>query len=161
LKAIAGAGCGAAGLGLYTWQIEPHWLEFSHQDLPVAGLPGDLEGKTLAQISDIHVGRQVADDYLLKSFQRTQELNPDFVVHTGDWVTYHSPADLQHLTRIVPHMPRGRIANIGILGNHDYGHGWSMTNVADKVVRIAEDQGVTMLRNRAVEVAGLQFIGLD
>jgi uncharacterized protein len=161
LKAIAGAGIGAAGLALYTWQVEPHWLEFTYHDMPIAGLPADLDGRTLAQISDIHVGMQVADDYLLKSFQRTQELNPDFVVHTGDWITYHSPAQLEHLIRMIPNIPRGRIGNIGILGNHDYGNHWSMTKVADKVAKIAEDHGVTMLRNRAVEVAGLQFIGLD
>src|SRR5216683_6569153 len=85
LKAIAGAGCGAAGLGLYTWQVEPHWLEFTYHDLPIANLPDELDGRTLAQISDIHVGRQVADDYLLKTFRRVEEQSPDFVVHTGDW----------------------------------------------------------------------------
>jgi len=161
LKAIAGAGCGAAGLGLYTWQVEPHWLEFTYRDLPIVGLPRELDGRTLAQISDIHVGWQVADNYLLKVFRRVEEQSPDFVVHTGDWVTYSGPNSLDKLPRILAHSPRGRLGTVGILGNHDYGHGWSMIGVANKVVRIAEDNGVTMLRNQAVKIAGLQFIGLE
>jgi predicted MPP superfamily phosphohydrolase len=31
---------------LYAWWIEPHWLEVTHHDLPVAFLPGELAGKT-------------------------------------------------------------------------------------------------------------------
>jgi uncharacterized protein len=162
LKAIVGAGCGAAGLGLYTWQVEPHWLEFTYRDLPIAGLPSELEGKTLAQISDIHVGHQVSDDYLLESFRRVAEQSPDFVAHTGDWITYHrGPASLEKLPRLLAESPRGRIGTVGILGNHDYGHGWGMKQVANRVTQIAKDAGVTMLRNESTEIAGLQFIGLD
>ena len=58
-------------------------------------------------------------------------------------------------------MPRGRLGTVGILGNHDYGRGWSMLDVADQVTRIAQEAGVTILRNKAVTVAGLRFIGLD
>jgi uncharacterized protein len=161
LKAMVGAGLGAGGLGMYAWQVEPHWLEFTYLDLPIEGLPQELEGKTLAQISDIHVGRQVSDEYLLKTFRRVEEQRPDFVAHTGDWVTYHGPAQLEKLQRMLAQLPRGRLGNVGILGNHDYGQGWSMTAVADKVARIAEEHGVTMLRNQAVEMAGLRFIGLE
>ena len=36
-----------------------------------------------------------------------------------------------------------------------------MEDVADEVVRIARSAGVTLLRNEAVNIGGLQFIGLD
>ena len=150
LKAIVGAGFGAAGLGLYTWQVEPHWLEFTSCHLPIAGLPSDLEGKTLAQISDIHVGHQVSDDYLVESFRRLEQQKPDFVVHTGDLITYNRGlAALGKLPRLLAHCPRGRIATVGVLGNHDYGYGWDMKQVADRVTRVTTDAGVTMLRNQA------------
>jgi uncharacterized protein len=162
LKAIVGAGCGAAGLGLYTWQVEPHWLEFTYRDLPIAGLPSELEGKTLAQISDIHVGHQVSDDYLVETFRRVQQQNPDFVAHTGDFITYHhGPDALGKLACLLAHSPHGRIATVGVLGNHDYGYGWDMKQVADRITHVTKDSGVTMLRNQAVQIAGLQFIGLD
>lgn len=52
---IAGAGA-AAGLGLYTWRVEPHWLEIVRRPLPVRALPPRLAGRTLIQMSDVHVG---------------------------------------------------------------------------------------------------------
>jgi predicted MPP superfamily phosphohydrolase len=58
-------------------------------------------------------------------------------------------------------MPQGRLGTVGILGNHDYAMGWHRVDVADRVTEIAVNAGVTMLRNAAVRIAGLQFVGLD
>src|SRR5215467_8334485 len=137
LKTLATAGVGAAALGLYAWRIEPHWLEFTHPELPIQGLPHDLMGCTLAQLSDIHVGERVDNDYVVQSLRRVQALAPDFVVHTGDWISYSSHHDLEKLRRSLEHMPHGRLGTVGILGNHDYGRGWRMTDVADQVVKLA------------------------
>src|SRR5215471_5808290 len=157
---LLGAG-GALAAGLFTWRVEPHWLEFTYPNLPVAGLPRELEGRTLAQLSDLHVGPAVDDEYIIHSFRRVQNLAPDFVVCTGDWITYRSPRQFAQLRRVLSYMPRGRMGTVGILGNHDYGFGWSLTDVADQVAAIASAAGVTMLRNEAVTVGGLKFIGLD
>src|SRR6266700_300481 len=161
LTTLAAAGTGALMTGLYTWRVEPHWLEFTYPVLPVRGLPSELEGRTLAQITDLHVGPKVDDDYVIKSFRRVQELAPDFVVFTGDWITYRGPSQFEQLRRVMEHMPRGRLGTVGILGNHDYGFRWRMLDVADQVVEIVRAAGVTMLSNQALTIAGLQFIGLD
>ena len=47
------------GVGLYTWRIELHWLQFVRRRLSIRGLPRDLVGRTLVQISDVHVGRHL------------------------------------------------------------------------------------------------------
>jgi predicted MPP superfamily phosphohydrolase len=161
LQVLAAAGTGTLALGLYTWRIEPHWLEFTFPELPISGLPRELVGRTLAQISDQHVGERVDDAYIIKSFRRVQELAPDFVVFTGDWITYSHTREFEQLRRVLAHLPHGRLGTVGILGNHDYGSHWRMVDVAEKVSSIASAAGVTMLRNQAVSVAGLQFIGLD
>jgi len=161
LKTLGAAALGAVGLGLYAWRIEPHWLEFTYPELPISGLPAELHGRTLAQISDIHVGKRVDDEYIVQSLRRVQKLAPDFVVHTGDWISYSHAQDLEKLRRDLAEMPHGRLGTIGILGNHDYGLRWRMLDVADKVTAIASAAGVSMLRNQALAVAGLQFIGLD
>jgi predicted MPP superfamily phosphohydrolase len=161
LKTLAMAGTGALMTGLYTWRVEPHWLEFTYPVLPVWGLPSELEGRTLAQITDLHVGPAVDDDYAIKSLRRVQELAPDFVVFTGDWITYRGPSQFEQLRRVMEHMPHGRLGTVGILGNHDYGFRWGMVDVADHVVEIVRAAGVTTLINQALTVAGLQFIGLD
>jgi len=42
--------------GYYAWQIEPQWVKYEQLKLPIKHLPENLEGKTLVQISDVHVG---------------------------------------------------------------------------------------------------------
>jgi predicted MPP superfamily phosphohydrolase len=148
-------------LGGYTWLVEPHWLEITRRDLPVAGLPDALDGRTLVQLSDLHAGPRVDDDYLVGVLDRTAALEPDLVVCTGDWITYRGPAQLDQLRRVLEHFPRGRLGTLGILGNHDYGFGWQMAGVADQVVAAASEAGVRLLRNEATAVAGLTVLGLD
>jgi predicted MPP superfamily phosphohydrolase len=161
LKALLVAGTGAAMTGLYTWRVEPHWLEFTYPALPIANLPAGLEGKTLAQLTDLHVGPAVDDDYVIASLKRVQAMAPDFVVCTGDWITYRSPRQFHQLRRVLTSMPHGQLATVGILGNHDYGFGWGMVHVAEQVAEIAREAGVTMLSNQCLSVAGLQFVGID
>lgn len=161
IRTLLAAGAGAAFTGLYTWRVEPHWLEFTYPLLPVAGLPAQLEGKTLAQITDTHIGPLVDDTYIIDSFRRTREQKPDFVAVTGDWISYHGPEQFEQLRRALEHIPHGRLGTVGILGNHDYGWRWRMTEVADEVAEIAREAGVTMLRNQSATIGGLQFVGLD
>ena len=59
------------------------------------------------------------------------------------------------------HVAQGRLATVGILGNHDYGRGWNEPVVAARVVAEAERAGVRMLRNETFSVAGLDLIGVD
>jgi predicted MPP superfamily phosphohydrolase len=161
LRTLVCAGAGAALTGVYTWRVEPHWLEFTYPLLPIRGLPGELHGRTLAQITDTHVGPRVDDGYIIDSFRRTKEQTPDFVVFTGDWISYRDESQFEQLSRVLQHAPRGRLGTVGILGNHDYGRRWRMLDVADRVSETAEQAGVAILRNQAVTISGLQFIGLD
>ena len=79
LGTLSGA---TAAVGLYTWRVEPTWVEFVRRDLPIANLPPALAGKTLVQLSDIHIGPQVDDDYIASVFAQVTALHPDIVVHT-------------------------------------------------------------------------------
>jgi predicted MPP superfamily phosphohydrolase len=56
---------------------------------------------------------------------------------------------------------KGRIATIGILGNHDYGVNWSQHKVAEKINLLLIVNGVHVLRNSSVEAEGLNVIGFD
>jgi predicted MPP superfamily phosphohydrolase len=161
LKILAGTGCGALCIGFYTWRFEPHWLEFTYPTLPIRGLPVGLEGRSLVQISDLHIGPKVDDDYIIESFRRVKEVNPDFVAYTGDWITYRGTGQFDQLRRVLAYAPYGRLGTIGILGNHDYGFNWRMLEVAEQVSKIVRAKGITLLRNEATVVAGLQFIGID
>jgi predicted MPP superfamily phosphohydrolase len=148
----------------YTIGVEPHWLEIVSRDLPIANLPAALQGATLAQVSDIHVGPLVSDEYLVKSFDRLRALQPDIVVFTGDFITHRSDygeGEYERLSAVLSRFPRGRLATLGVLGNHDYGHAWSEPAVAARVAAEAERAGMRVLRNEVHSVAGLDVIGMD
>ena len=150
----------AAGVPLYAWQVEPHWVELARRALPLENLPPALEGRTLLQVSDMHVGHRVSSDYLIETLDRARELAPDFVVFTGDYVTYRSAAEYRELARVMRHTPNGKLGTVGVLGNHDYGFGWRYVEVADMISRVLSDTGVRVLRNEVHTVEGLQFAGL-
>lgn len=111
-------------------------------DIPLPGLPAALEGFTIAQISDIHVGPTIKRDYLDAIVNAVNELQADLVAVTGDVVD----GSVEHLA---PHTaPLSRLsARYGayfVSGNHEYYSGeaaWS-----------AEFQrlGLIVLKNRHV-----------
>lgn len=151
---------GGLGLGAYVWQLEPHWLEITRRPLPIAGLPAALEGRTLAQLSDIHVGTRVSDDYVTGVFDRLRTLSPDIVVYTGDFASYH-PQVFAQAERMYARAPRGRLGTVGVFGNHDYGINWSQGGVADRLASLLAERGIAILRNEVTEIAGLQIAGMD
>jgi predicted MPP superfamily phosphohydrolase len=155
-----GAAAAAAAVGVYAWQIEPYWLDVVRRPMPLEHLPPSLEGKTLLQVSDVHVGARVSSDYLVRAFETGRALAPDFVAFTGDFVSYRSPHEITELARVLRAAPRGRLATVASLGNHDYGRDWQSISVADEVSRVATDAGMVVLRNDVRTLAGLQFAGL-
>lgn len=161
LRTVAATGAAGLGLGLYAWQWEPHWLEFVHLDLPVRHLPASLAGARLVQLSDIHVGPNVSDAYVADVFSQVTALAPDIVAYTGDLASYETDGFYDHVARMYATSPRGRLATVGTLGNHEYGIGWSQPDVADRLTAIVEASGIRVLRNQVADVAGLQIVGLD
>src|SRR5204863_517027 len=124
---------------------EPHWIEVVRRDLPITRLPSALVGKRLVQLSDIHIGKAVSDDFLLDAFEITESLRPDLLALTGDFMTCTAGEELDHALRILEHLPAGRLGTVGILGNHDYGNSARETRVADRLTKGLTELGVTML----------------
>ena len=149
-----------AGTVAYTAWVEPHWLEIVHRKLPIERLPPHLAGVRLVQLSDLHVGLEVDDDYILETFARVRQLAAEVVVYTGDFVSLHE-GSMAQLPRVYAELPRGSLATLGVLGNHDYGHGWSEPKVADAVSAALEERGLTLLRNQVYDLEGLDIVGLD
>lgn len=160
LQLAGGSAAGVAALGFYAWRIEPHWLEIVRRKLPIRRLPPRLAGRTLAQLSDIHAGPDVDDDYIDATFRRVAALAPDIVVFTGDLESYW-PGTFDQVRRVYRQIPRGRMATIVSLGNHDYGYGWSDLTVAQRIADAVSEFGATVLRNQIHDVNGLQIAGLD
>ncbi len=160
LRMLGGGLASSVGVGWYTWKIEPHWIEWVHRALPLAGLPRSLHGRTLVQLSDIHIGPRVDDEYLKRAFQQVADFEPDVLVYTGDLVSYTTSVR-DHIRAMFPHLPHGKLATLGVLGNHDYGKRWAQPEIAADIVHVAAECGITILRNESVEIRGLRVVGLD
>lgn len=114
------------------------------------------------QISDIHVGNRFDYHFIIESFKKAQEFTPDFVVYTGDYVSvYKGNVQYDKLEETLDNLVIGKIATVGILGNHDYGLNWSQSEVADNVSKLLMYHSVSVLRNDSAQFSGLNFIGFD
>lgn len=97
---------------------------------------------TLVQLTDIHVGRTIKRDFIEQLVAKTNQLNPDLVVITGDLV------DLP-ITRIeydLYPLHALRAPCYFILGNHEYFHG------AGEALAYIRELGITPLLNQHVVI---------
>lgn len=152
-------GGGAVTLG-YTALLEPFFMELVEREMPIEKLPAALRGKTLVQISDLHVSARVSSDFLIESLDKVAALKPDIVVYTGDFVTLDEGTEAA-MARVFPHLPKGGMGTAAILGNHDYGVNWAEESWAQKIIAALGKIGIPVLRNEVLDIGGLQVLGLD
>lgn len=62
-------------------------------DVPFDSLPRDLDGVTIAQLADIHVGYYTSEKLLRRVSDVTNSLRPDLIVSSGDLID-HALADI-------------------------------------------------------------------
>jgi uncharacterized protein len=87
-------------------------------NVPLAGLPKELEGFTIAQISDIHVGQTIKRNFVAAIVDRVNRLRADMIAITGDVVDGSVPDLAQHtepLARL-----ESRHGTYFVTGNHEY-----------------------------------------
>jgi predicted MPP superfamily phosphohydrolase len=82
LGVVAAAGS-VAGVGAGVSQSAPKVHETA---IPIPGLPPDLEGFRIVQITDVHVGPTIRRDYAEALARAANALKPDLIAVTGDLV---------------------------------------------------------------------------
>jgi len=87
-------------------------------NVPLAGLPPALQGFTIAQISDVHVGPTIKRDFLRGIVEIVNSLDVDLIAITGDLV---DGTVEQLATQVEPlsHL-RARHGAYFVTGNHEY-----------------------------------------
>jgi uncharacterized protein len=86
-------------------------------DLPVPGLPPDLNGLRIVQLTDIHLSPLVDEKLLARAVDMANEARASIAIVTGDLVTrVGDPLDacLRQLARL-----RSDAGTFGCLGNHE------------------------------------------
>jgi hypothetical protein len=150
----AGALFGAAlGWGLF----EAGWPRLRELELPVPGLPRELDGLRVAHLSDFHLGvRSPGVGAVVQAVEWVSERQPDLVVVTGDLLTH--PRGEPLLRTLVDLLPQPTVA---ILGNHDVAISRDPQAVASDLADLSPatllcDEGMMLeLWGRTVWVAGV------
>jgi predicted MPP superfamily phosphohydrolase len=111
-------------------------------EVPLANLPKELEGFTIAQISDIHVGQTIKRNFVDAIVDRVNRLQADMIAITGD-VADGSVPDLAHHTEPLARL-KSRHGTYFVTGNHEYYSG------ADAWIRELRRLGAKVLMNEHV-----------
>ncbi len=134
-------------------------------DLSLATLPADLDGLTIAHVSDLHLGKFTRPGSPERLADAINALNADLICFTGDLIDYaiaDLPAGIDFLRRLVPR--HGRTCLAMIEGNHD------LIDDLDRFEKKVLDAGLPLLldeavvrripgRSTAIRIAGISWGG--
>jgi len=123
-----------------------------HVEARLPGLPKELDGLTLVQITDLHISPLLQEPRVRAVVDRINALEPDLVLFTGDTVDgiparrAGSVAPLKDL--------RARYGVFGCAGNHEYYGNYAAW------MRTFPDLGVTMLLNShtVIKIRGRELV---
>ncbi|MFO0685819.1 MAG: metallophosphoesterase [Sandaracinus sp.] len=149
-----------AGTSAYGFALGRHDYVLEEVPVRLSRLPRALDGYTIAQLSDVHVGTFVGRPELEVARAMLRRARADLIVLTGDLVD-HDPRylpDLGVLLRAIADVG-ARDGVVAVLGNHDYYTGES------EVAATLRAAGVRVLRNASTTIgdAGGRFalVGVD
>ena len=127
-------------------------------EVPITGLPADLDGLRIVQLSDIHIGDFMPREEVRRAVDMANELKPDLAVVTGDFVS--SPRDplndcISELSRL-----RAPLGTWGCNGNHEI-----YAEAEDSAEGLFAEHEMKLLRQENVELrwhgAAFNLIGVD
>jgi uncharacterized protein len=94
-------------------------------DVPIDGLPAALQGFTIAQLSDIHVGPTIKAKYLRRIVDKVNALDAGMVAITGDLIDGKVPELRDHVAPLAE--LQSKHGTFFVTGNHEYysgAHEW-------------------------------------
>ena len=87
-------------------------------DIEVKDLHPDLDGLTIVQISDLHIGPTIKSTYVKRVVEKANALDPDILALTGDIVD-GAFSQLQKHAVLLNDL-RAKVGRYFIVGNHEY-----------------------------------------
>lgn len=87
-------------------------------DVPIRGLPAPLEGFTIVQISDTHIGPSLKGDFLQEVVETIGGVDADLIAVTGDLIDGYVP-DMGHEVRALSQL-RAPHGVYFVTGNHEH-----------------------------------------
>jgi predicted MPP superfamily phosphohydrolase len=140
------------GWGLF----EAGWVRLRELEVPLPGLPPELDGLRIVHLSDFHLGvPSPGERAVRRAIDWTVERKPDLVAVSGDLLTH--PRGEPLLRELVERLPGPTVA---VLGNHDVAMARDPQARASNLRELGSatllaDQGTMLeLRGRSVWIAG-------
>ena len=132
-------------------------VKVERQGIPVQGLPRSLDGLRIVQLSDFHYdGQGLSEELLKRAIEVSNQLNPELVVLTGDYVT-DSPEEIYSLVPFLDTL-NSTYGTHAVLGNHDNIYRHSRTTITQALksinINVLWDQ-VSYLWGGALAMVGL------
>ena len=152
----------------YARRIEPTWFEINRHELLIDNLGVAFDGFRIVQISDLHCGPKLPQDYLQQVMAAAQAEAPDAIVLTGDFVHKgfrHVDMAATSLERLSA--PHGVYA---VLGNHDHSIRNSLgirrhRRLSATIIHALQSRGVRVLDNESLTFQQgedqLHLVGVD
>lgn len=131
-------------------------VEVAEVNVKLEKLPKALDGLTLVQLTDVHVGPTIGRKFIEAIVEKTNRARPDAVVITGDLVDGSPEELLEHLRPLSKLSARHGL--YFVTGNHEYYSG------AVRWVEVLGKLGIRVLRNERVwigDTARLALAGVD
>ncbi|MDE3105879.1 MAG: metallophosphoesterase [Acidobacteriota bacterium] len=145
---LLGTATAAAAMTLYAGEVARHELDVVRRTIQIPSLPDAFHGYRIVQISDIHLDEFTEPSFLQHTVHRINELQPDVVLITGDFVTQgaFTFVSARHAAYRAAEILAGLQApeRYAVLGNHDVTVGSAM--VTDALTA----SGTPVLTNRYI-----------
>jgi predicted MPP superfamily phosphohydrolase len=132
--------------------VNAHRLQVTRFSVSLRNLPEAWQGKTVAHISDVHLGAYWNESFLETLVEKTLALEPEMIVITGDLFDGSSGTHerfLGGLRRFAA--PRGVYF---ISGNHEVYAG------REQILPVVRKAGINVIDDTIVNLDGLQLIGI-
>ncbi|MCF7836928.1 metallophosphoesterase [Candidatus Gracilibacteria bacterium] len=122
-------------------------------EIELKNLPQAWSGKTIVQISDLHLGGILDENFLKKVISEINQLNPEIVVITGDLLDGSADGIEKYINLL--NEIKSASGTYFVTGNHEGYRG------AEDSLRILRKLNIHILENEIVDLAGLQLIGIS
>lgn len=126
----------------YVHRVEPSWIQVRAVSMPLPRLASEFSGYRVVQLSDIHADRWMTARRIQNIVGRVNQMHPDLVVLTGDFVTRNPEKFAPNLSVLKSLQPVDKM--VAVLGNHDV---WTNPDLIQKTLETA---GIEVLSNRVV-----------
>jgi uncharacterized protein len=124
------------------------------KQIALADLPAGAEGYTIAQLTDVHIGPLLGEQFAAKVVERVNALAADLIVITGDLVDGHLEELRRHIEPLRELSARDGV--YAVTGNHEYY--WN----APAWLEHLRSLGIRILRNEHVTIRdSFELAGVD